>query len=388
MKKITHICLSGPVTDGFLYQDNLLSKYHAKMGFEVSFITSQWILNKAGKLTLTSQTSYTNRDGVKMIRLPMRFNVPYSFKFKFYKGLYDILKQEKPDLIFIHGPQFFEMPSVVKYVKCHKHVYVYMDSHADFSNSGRSFLSKNIFHKCIFRYMTSIIESYTTKIYGVLPARVDFLHDLYHVPSKKLELLVMGADDDLVVEAQNSKQNSKQKFKCNDDDFIIVTGGKIDMFKTEILSLMEIIKESNIPHIKLFVFGSVESKLQKQFNELCTSPKIQYIGWLNAQESYSLFSIASLAIFPGRHSVYWEQAAGQGIPMICKYWNGTTHIDVGGNVFFLYENTKSEMENIISKIIKDKKTYTQMCNISKEKAMKIFSYKEIAKHSIKEFLDK
>ena len=36
MKKILHICLSGIVTDNFLYQDNLLSKYHKRLGYKVS----------------------------------------------------------------------------------------------------------------------------------------------------------------------------------------------------------------------------------------------------------------------------------------------------------------------------------------------------------------
>ena len=30
--KVTHICLAGPVTDGWNYQDNLLTKYQEKLG--------------------------------------------------------------------------------------------------------------------------------------------------------------------------------------------------------------------------------------------------------------------------------------------------------------------------------------------------------------------
>ena len=54
-------------------------------------------------------------------------------------------------------------------------------------------------------------------------------------------------------------------------------------------------------------------------------------------QSYNLFSAADLVVFPGRHSVYWEQVVAIGTPMVVKYWDGTTHIDIGGNCMYLYE---------------------------------------------------
>ena len=46
MKKIVHVCLCGPFSDGFSYQENILTKYHARMGLEVHVITSIYILIK------------------------------------------------------------------------------------------------------------------------------------------------------------------------------------------------------------------------------------------------------------------------------------------------------------------------------------------------------
>ena len=53
--KIVHICLAGPFTDGWNYQDNMISKYHKKMGFDVTVIASQWIRNE-GEIVKTSKT--------------------------------------------------------------------------------------------------------------------------------------------------------------------------------------------------------------------------------------------------------------------------------------------------------------------------------------------
>lgn len=57
------------------------------------------------------------------------------------------------------------------------------------------------------------IEPYVKKFYGVLPARVDFLIDVYNLPKEKCELLVMGADDDLV--KKNEKPEIRKKFESN-----------------------------------------------------------------------------------------------------------------------------------------------------------------------------
>lgn len=59
MDKIVHVCLCGPVTDGWSYQDNLLSKYHKELGYEVSIITSEWIWGEDGNLKRTAGISIT-----------------------------------------------------------------------------------------------------------------------------------------------------------------------------------------------------------------------------------------------------------------------------------------------------------------------------------------
>ena len=48
--RILHICVTGPYTDGFNYQENMLTKYQAKAGHEVHLIASQWEWSKGGKI--------------------------------------------------------------------------------------------------------------------------------------------------------------------------------------------------------------------------------------------------------------------------------------------------------------------------------------------------
>lgn len=152
---------------------------------------------------------YYNEYGIKTIRINTKYKTNINSKFKRYKNFYETLCKEKPDIIFVHGVQFLDIKYVVKYVRKNPKVKVYVDNHADFSNSATTWLSKNILHKIIWRKCAKLIEPYTIKFYGVLPARVDFLKDMYKIPEEKIELLLMGADDEKVIEAKKPEVRKK-----------------------------------------------------------------------------------------------------------------------------------------------------------------------------------
>ena len=383
--KIVHIMMTGPVTDGWTYQDNLLTKYHRRLGYEVTMITSQWVWGENGKLTKFEKTDYINENDVKVIRLPIKGKDKFSRKFKKYYGLYTAIESEKPDILFIHGVSFCDVKRVVRYIRSHSDIRVYVDNHSDFSNSGTNWISRNILHKIIWKRNAQMILPYTEKFYGVLPARVDWLVDMYGLPKEKCELLVMGADDDKVKEASNPKirKDVRKRYGIDEDDFLIMTGGKIDPAKAQTLMLMDAVSQIKDPKVRLIVFGSVTKDLQEQVNERCVEDKVLYIGWVQSDDSYKYFAAADLVVFPGRHSVFWEQVAGLGIPMLCKYWEGTTHVNFGGNVKFLEEDSEEEIKREIKCILDNMEEYSKMRDTAK-RAANLFEYSTIAKKSIQE----
>lgn len=429
--KIVHICLSGLYMDGWGYQDNMLAKYHQLAGHDVYVIANEYMYDHEGNYVKIDGKEYVQPEvdcnGVRVIRLPLKGNKVLTGPAQrvHYEGLYIQLTKIKPDVIFLHNPQILDVEDIVKYMKeqrvgagtleqteeassnantnvsanasandkdsantnarVNNGVRLYVDSHSDYSNSGRNFLSKHILHGMLWRSKVQKLVPYTEKFYGVLPARVDFLLDRYHTPKEKTELLVMGMDDELARAAARPEviKETRDKLGIKEDDFLIVTGGKIDHAKRQTLLLMDAVREINHPKLKLVVFGSVAEDMKEEFLDKCdsttllkdgqlpklkrksretgktvydqnqvqTSGQINYIGWLNADDTYPYFAAADLVIFPGRHSVMWEQVAGQGIPMIVKYWEGTTHVDLGGNVKFLKEDSVDEIKMSISILI-------------------------------------
>lgn len=68
--------------------------------------------------------------------------------------------------------------------------------------------------------------------------------------------------------------------------------------------------------------------------------------------------------------------------MICKAWEGTMHVDLGGNVIFLEKDSADEIYGIIKKLTENKEAYQEMKKVAEREGMKIFSYSDIAKRSI------
>lgn len=379
--KVVHICMQ-QYSDGWTYQENMLSKYHRKLGYDVTVITSMYCF-KEGKVVEDTKTDFSDVNGVHVIRLKKKSD-GLMYKIPTYDRFYDTLSREKPDIIFSHGCQYKDTTLVKKYVKKHPDVKLFVDNHADFTNSATNFLSKTILHKIIWKHYAHQLLPYTEKFWGVLPARVDFLTDVYKLPREKCDLLVMGADDELVEKsnAQKEEKNLRGKYGIKESDFLIVTGGKIDKAKIQTELLIKAVKKLERQDVKLLFFGSIEEEIKERTLSLVDGNQVIYAGWVTPEESYDYFAIADLVVFPGRHSVFWEQVAGQGKPMICRSWPGTHHVDVGGNVVFLETDSIDEIYDNVLNLVKNPILFEKMKNNAISEASRIFSYKTIAKKGI------
>jgi len=383
--KVVHLCLGAFYIDHYSYQENMLPKFHKELGYAVEVIASTQSFDEEGRpCYLQSTGTYQNEYDIKVTRLPYKNRSKTWKKLKRYIGTYNALENAAPDILFIHNCQFLDIDQIVRYLQQHPSVTVYVDNHADFSNSATNWLSKNILHKVIWRSCAHQIEPYTRKFYGVLPARVDFLTDVYGLPKEKCELLVMGANDELVEKAKNSgaRERIRERYGITDNDFLVVTGGKINQYRPETLHLMQAVTTINRENIKLLVFGVVSKNLKVDFNKLCEDRHIAYAGWLQTAETYDCFAAADLVVFPGLHSVMWEQAVAQGKVCIFRDIEGFHHVDIGGNAEFVRNGSVDGLKKILLEIIDDPSKYQRMKSIAEDKGMAAFSYKEIAKRSI------
>ena len=383
--KILHICLASFYIDNYGYQENILPKMHKLQGHSVKILASTETYLNGNKLSYINHGTYLNEDGIEVTRLPYTKLLPSRVvrKLRIYLNIFNNLNEFKPDLIFLHDIQFLGIFKIIKYLEANRNVIVYADGHADFTNSATNWVSKNLLHRLIYKRCAKAIDPYVKKFYGTLPCRVDFFKDFYNVTESKTELLVMGVDDTLIDKHNlvELRKNTRKLLGVSDSDFLIISGGKLNL-KKNIHHLVKSIVGINNDKIKLLLFGKLDLHVERIIAKLLNHRAIIYVDWINNIQIHEYLLISDLAVFPGKHSVIWEQAIGCGIPTVFKKIDGHNHVNLGGNCIFVKDGTEEELTEAVLKIYNDKELYSYMKKVSVEKGRDYFSYDNIARRAI------
>src|SRR5690606_2663906 len=129
---------------------NLLSKYHRLMGNDVVIIAPTLKLERNGStIDLVNSSFSLINNSIGLYRLCYKYKLPrfINDKIRVYEGLFNLLKKLQPEFIFVHGVQFLDVLSIVKYYKYNPNITIVADNHADDFNSANNFISTNILHK-------------------------------------------------------------------------------------------------------------------------------------------------------------------------------------------------------------------------------------------------
>lgn len=380
--KILHISPSAPYNDYWGYQENILPKYHKKLGHDVTLIITN-LTQKDGKWVETDCADYVLNDGVRVIRKSKKkyFSKIYSSlcsRLDIYKELVEL----RPDFIFYHGLVSTTIFDVIKYKKkINPNCVIVQDNHLDYNIGFKYKGVKRLLIKTFYWILNRRSIRYVDRVFGVTPWRKKYAQDFFGIPAEKTGVLIMGADDEKIdfENRETIRKSIRDKYSIKDDDFLIVTGGKIDS-KKKIHLLMEAC--SGLPRVTLIVFGSVQDDVKKSFYDILgSSDNIYYIGWIDADSVYDYFFAADLAFFPGQHSVLWEQACASKIPCIFEKWEGMDHVNNGGNSAFIEDVTVESLKERVLSLVNTPE-YEKMKAAAESDKTDIYLYSNIAKKSI------
>lgn len=381
--KIVHIAARAPYNDYWGYQDNLLPKYQKKLGHDVTMIVTN-TMHKDGKIVETDCADYVLNDGVRVIRLKVKnYGNPVLTNLNSRLPVYKYLEEIKPDFIFYHSLHGTTIFDVIKYKKrINPDCVIVQDNHMDYNNCNDPAGFKGQFCRAFQRWVNRKSIPYISKVYGVTPWRKTFAEDYYHIPKEKTDVLIMGADDEyLDIEHRDDQRRAvRTQYGFALDDFAIVTGGRIDKAKNidTLIKVCAGLKDS----VKLLVFGSVSPDFKSELDKaLSGAENVTYIGWIDSNKVYPYFFAADLVVFPGGHSVMWEQACASKTPCVFNYWDGMEHLNNGGNCICTSLHTEEEIRAVLESLLHTK-TYTIMQEVALSDKTNIYRYSEIAKKSL------
>lgn len=312
------------------YQEQLCAKFYVKHGHAVTVVTSthESVFDYMADRHDNTRPSRTyEHGGVKIIRLPYRYNILH--RLKAFKRIDDLLEAEAPDLLFLHDIML-NVPDCVRYVQRHARARLIMDYHADYSNSGKNALSRKILHGICRKWFLDRARPHLSKIFPIVPASATFLHEIYKVPFSEMELLPLGADIEAAAAARRSgaRQTLRATLGIGDDDIVIFTGGKLTPAKKTELVLAAAARLRQFP-IHVVIVGRASDQDAAYGEELsrlaAADPRVHMVGWQNQDDLNRYLSMADLAVFPASQSILWQQAIAMGLPLIV---GDTGHQDI------------------------------------------------------------
>lgn len=382
--KIVHCCLAAFYIDDYGYQENILPQFHKRMGHDVEILASTETYIDRKRLGYTKASSYVGNDGLHVTRLPYVGWLPQLLgrKLRIYKGIGSYLNERRPDVIFVHDCQFVGIDAISRYAS-HHDVTVFVDSHTDFVNSGRTWISRYLLNKLIYRWCAKRIEPRAEKFFPTLPLRAEFLRDVYDIAPGKMELLPFGVDDSDLDFSQRSKVRAavRQRLGIGSGETVFVTGGKIDRRKNiHVLgrAFLDSVRSLGHSNARLVIFGTPSEEMNESIAELALQPSIKFTGWLSPAGISDLLWAADVAVFPGTHSVIWEQAVGLGVPCVFLRWPGIEHVDLGGNCLFLEQADEASIRTVLSLLLTDPKLCCELTAKSAALGPETFRYSRIS----------
>ncbi|MBQ4585922.1 MAG: glycosyltransferase family 4 protein [Clostridia bacterium] len=382
--KIVHISPSSPYNDYWGYQENILPKHQKMLGHEVTLIITNK-MHENGRVVEVPEADYILKDGVRVIRMKSKSHSslrPLARRLDSWLDVYSTLESIKPDFIYHHGMVSSTMKQVVKYKKkINPNCVIVQDNHLDYNIGFSKESKKGKLANWFYKRANKKTLPYVSRVYGVTPWRMVYAIKNYGVPIEKADVLIMGADDEKINFANKDqiRKSIRERYNIKDTDLLIVTGGKIDRRKN-IHLLINACK--TFDNVKLIVFGNIMDDVKEELEKaLENNPNTHYIGWIPADGVYDYFLSADLVMFPGQHSVLWEQACACKVPAVFMRWDGMDHVNNGGNSDFVFPITEEDLRDKIEELNYTEKYY-KMKNVALSEKTDVYLYSNIAKKSI------
>lgn len=380
--KILHICFQSSYIDGWGYQENLLPHYLTKIGSDNYVLTSSnnypHYLKDDIRRDIESKGNSYCYNGVNIRRVPTkRISSSLSFCPNLYKHLSDI----KPDAIFHHGVAFSTLPIVALYAKKH-HIPLFVDNHADEINMSKNKVWVAINYRILGAFACMICNGVVTKYYGLSKSRCDFLLKYFKVPKSKIVFLPIGADVDLSSNIED-KSVLRRKYGFSDDDFIVVSGGKMGVGKgtDKLIEAVGGFKETH-SQVKLILFGKFEdtiSETKAKKNNLAT-----VYGWCDRRKTLELLKLSDVACWPIHHTTLIEDAVSVCTPLILRKTDTTSHL-ITKNGAWIEKSSIDELLHSLEFIYLKHKSgmLSEWCNAKKDE----LSYCTIAQRVLDDMIN-
>jgi len=314
------------------YQEFFLAREHARMGHDVTVLTSDRYFPFAdyentispilGKRKIKRGTEKIHNFNV--VRLPVLFE--QKGVRILLRGLKKELSRIKPDIVITHGEYTFNTLLTVLYKKKNKYRLV-IDCHSirlD-KKSRKGFFSKirdlkSVIFKSIF--IKFIWNRRDVKWVAVADKCAHLMVNECKFPQEEINIIPLGSDIDRFKPDPETRKKLRKVHGINEDDIVILYTGKINLDKDPALILES--SKDLIQKYKLIYFfiGNIADDYRNRFEEI-GGPLGACVKQINAVPNSELpqyYALADIAAWPKQASMSMIDAMASELPIIvCDY---------------------------------------------------------------------
>ena len=370
------------------YQINLLAKYMVKLGHDVTILTGEpekapddiKVFFDCANISEKDKI-YSDKYGVTIKRIPLKH---YISGRAFYDNvIFDCLKNNKPDVIFIHGnSSLFAMQYLIR--RKENRVPIVMDCHMlEMASKNRfkfifEIIYKHIFTPIIIREKIPVIRTqndlYVQKCLGI--------------PLEQCPWISVGTDTMLFRPDKTVRQVFRKEHGISDDAFVIMYAGKMDESKGGQLLAKALSKRFKTgKDVVAVIVGKTVGDYGKQIEDMFQNSEIRIIR-MSTQKYENLANIyqaSDLSLFPKQCSLSFYDVQACGLPVVFE--DNEINIDRSKHdnaVVFKKGDVVSFREKIEELINMPDADYEQMRLNSIKFVQSDYNYMDITRRYLKE----
>ena len=316
--RIAHICQASSYTEGMLYQDNVLPDVNRADGHEV-LIVADCTCYVDGKIREIPEEDKKLENGIRLVRLGFSLGFLSKIirdKVRYAPKLKPLLEEFRPDVILYHSLVGVGLLTVGDYKRKKPRTRLYVDSHADFNNSGRSFVSRWLQYKIFNRFLWSRISQSVEKVLYISSECKEFLREMYKIEDSIMEFFPLGG----FIQDEKNKKIIRNRVRdenfLSEDDIVFIHTGKMNESKC---TLNVISSFAGLPHenFRLLLVGVLESEIASEAKAIIDQDnRIAYLGWKSGDELFNLLTASDCYVQPGSQSATLQAAICCGLPVI------------------------------------------------------------------------
>lgn len=280
------------------YQINELVKEQNELGYRIDIITSnKSIFSTNAELKISDREFEKKYRNCTITRISPVLTISSRY---YYKGLFRIIDEKNPDIVFLHGTCDFK--DLVLLQKNKKYL-IYRDCHMSWVASHNKF--SGIFAKLYGQSFARLINKSKKykKIYALGKEEYDYLKNI-KISDNKIAMLPHGYNSKDMYYSDSERKKLRSELGIDEDQTLVSYIGKLDKYKEPdlIFDVVKDIDPKTMENVRLFFVGNFtddyEQKFWQKYEEFPFKSQCIFYKSQKYEDLYKYFSASDVCFWP------------------------------------------------------------------------------------------